>query len=172
MSDKNSMKDIEIDKVVINIGSGSDSKLQDNAKRLLEKITHMKPADSLSKRRNPTFKISKGTKIGAFVTLRGKNASTLLPKLFEAADNKLKPKAITTNTINFGIREYIDINGIKYDPSIGMLGMNVNVALKRPGFRVADKKIKRGKIREHHKKISNEEITEFVKNKFKVSIGE
>ena len=41
--------------------------------------------------------------------------------------------------VSFGILEHIDIR-IKYDPKIGILGLNVTVRLARPGFSVAYKK--------------------------------
>jgi len=172
MSDINSMREVKVEKVVINIGSGSDSRNQENARKILEKITGEKPADSLSKKRNPTFKITKGSKIGAFITLRGKKADAILPKLFDAVSNKITKKSVTMNTINFGIKEYIDINGIKYDPAIGMLGMNVNVTLYRRGFRVERKKIRRGSIKKDHKLISKEDALSFLDSKYNVKIGE
>lgn len=36
----------------------------------------------------------------------------------------------------FGITEHIDL-GIKYDPSIGIYGMDFYIVLNRPGVRVA-----------------------------------
>ena len=80
---KNPMQEIMIDKVIINIGTGNSEDAQANAKSLLEIITGKKPTDSLSKTRNPSFKISKGQKIGAFVTVRKKEAPLLLKRLFE-----------------------------------------------------------------------------------------
>ncbi len=72
--------------------------------------------------------------------MRGEPAKKLVMKLFEAVDNKIKETAITNNSLSFGIPEYIDISGVKYDPKVGMLGMNVNVSFKRSGLRVALRK--------------------------------
>ena len=41
----------------------------------------------------------------------------------------------------FGIQEHIDL-GIKYDPSIGIYGMDFYVVLGRPGMNVRHKKPK------------------------------
>lgn len=169
---KNPMRDICVDKLVLNIGTGSESQPQENAKRLLTLITGRKPADSIAKRRNPTFKISKGNKIGAFVTVRGSAADELFKKLVGAVDNKVKESSLTNNTLNFGIKEYIDISGIKYDPKIGMLGMNVNVAFRRRGgARVAIKKRANGRIKFSHKIIKPEELGEMLKEKYDVQVG-
>src|SRR5271156_1270346 len=102
---ENSMSNIKINKVVINIGTGSDEQLHESAKRLIEIITGRKPADELSRTRNPAFKISKGQKIGAFVTVRGADAKKLIVRLFAAIDNKVKYESITNNSISFGIPE-------------------------------------------------------------------
>ncbi len=50
-----------------------------------------------------------------------------------------------TGNFGFGIDEHIDL-GIKYDPGIGIYGMNIFVVLGRPGRRVAFKKRKQGTI--------------------------
>ena len=96
MDADNSMRKIKISKVVINIGTGSDEQMQSNAKRLIEIITGRKAANELSRTRNPAFKIAKGQKIGAFVTVRGTDARSLIVRLFEAIDNKIKYESVTT----------------------------------------------------------------------------
>ena len=50
--------------------------------------------------------------------------------------------------------------------------MNVNISLKRPGFRTANKKIKYGRISDLHRTITNDEIKNFLKEKYHVSVGE
>ena len=67
----------------------------------------------------------------------------MLTRLLEAVDNKVKPNAITKNSMSFGIREYIDISGLKYDPKIGMMGLNINVSFRRRGQRVSLRKRQR-----------------------------
>jgi large subunit ribosomal protein L5 len=163
------MRQIRIAKVVINIGSGDDKNKQENAKRLIEAITGAKPTDAISKHRLPEFKISKGQKIGAFATLRGANAVKVMKRMLEAVDNRVPENAITENSMNFGIKEYIDISGIKYDPKIGMLGMNVNVSFTRCGARVAQRKIKRASVKKAHREIPRAEIVKYLSDNFKVS---
>lgn len=169
LMDQNVMRSIRINKVVINIGTGSDENLQGGARRLIELITSRKAANEISRTRNPAFKIAKGQKIGAFVTVRGDEAKALLKRLFDATDNKVKPESVTANSISFGIPEYIDISGVKYDPKIGMLGMNVNVSFKRSGLRVVQRKGKRGSIPSSHRAIPRAEILEYIKKEFNVN---
>jgi large subunit ribosomal protein L5 len=169
MAETNPMRAIAINKVVLNIGTGHDDNQQASAKRLLNLISGRNAADEISKRRNPAFKITKGQKIGAFVTLRGKLGRDVLTRLLEAVDNKVKPTAITKNSMSFGIREYIDISGLKYDPKIGMMGMNVNVSFRRKGMRVTLRKRQKGEVPPSHRDIPAEEITEYMTREFKIS---
>jgi large subunit ribosomal protein L11e len=55
-----------------------------------------------------------------------------------------------TGNFGFGIQEHIDL-GIKYDPSIGIYGMDFFVVLCRPGFRVSKRKHARARIGKNHK---------------------
>ncbi len=170
MADANPMQEVRISKMVINIGSGSDEKQNAAARKLLELITGKKPADELSKKRRPAFKITKGQKIGAFVTLRGKDADDLLKRLLDAVDNRVKDTSITPNSLSFGIKEYIDIRGIKYDPAIGMLGMNVNVAFRRRGTRVITRKRLASSIPKRHAVVAPDTIKELVKKNYNLEI--
>ena len=66
MSEKeNNMREITIDKVVVNIGIGSAGDHLENAKAFLEKFTGRKTILTKSKVRNPTWGLRKGLKIGA-----------------------------------------------------------------------------------------------------------
>ncbi|MDE1865653.1 MAG: 50S ribosomal protein L5 [Candidatus Micrarchaeota archaeon] len=165
----NPMRAITINKVVLNIGTGHDDNMQANAKRLLNMISGRDSADEISKRRNPAFKITKGQKIGAFVTLRGKLGREVLKRLLDAVDNKVKPNAITKNSMSFGIREYIDISGLKYDPKIGMMGLNVNVSFRRRGTRVSLRKRQRAEVPKKHREIAPEEITDYMTREFNIA---
>jgi large subunit ribosomal protein L5 len=167
---KNPMQAIMINKLVLNIGTGSEEKHAEAAKRLLGLMTGMKPADELSKRRMPAFKITKSQVIGSFVTLRGPKTSELLKRLLDAVDNKIKDSGITPNSLSFGIKEYIDIRGIKYDPAIGILGMNVNVSFRRKGGRVSLRKRLASSIPRRHGIVDRELIKDYVKKEFNAEV--
>ena len=169
MAEENKMRNIRLDKVVVNIGTGNDDQKQANAKRLLEVLTGRKPADEVSRKRIPSFKISPGTKIGAYVTVR-EGTHELAKKLLDAVDNRIKKDSISSNTVSFGMKEYIDISGLKYDPKIGMLGMNVNLSFRRPGMRVAARKLKAGRVARSHSVITEQEIEDYLAREFKVQV--
>ncbi|MGC8662547.1 MAG: 50S ribosomal protein L5 [Candidatus Micrarchaeia archaeon] len=163
--DINPNRNIMLEKLIINIGIGQNEQLYDNAKALLKKLTGHEAAPTKAKSRDPSLKLKKGQIIGAMVTLRKNEASTMLEKAINAV-GKLKESSIKDNMLNFGIKEYIDFSGVKYDPKIGMFGMNVNAVFSRKGKRVETRKRKRGKASKEHMVVKKEDIIEYIKSKF------
>ena len=164
------MRDVKIEKITLNIGVGSSGEKLENAKKLLQKLTRQKPVATLSKKRIPTWDIRKDLPIGVKVTLRGKKAMDFLDKCLDSVDRKIKRKSFDNNgNCSFGVREYIDLPGFKYDPSIGMFGFDVCVTLIKPGYRIARRKRKARNIpKKQH--VSKEESIEFVKNNLNIEV--
>ena len=75
-----------------------------------------------------------------------------------------------TGNFGFGIQEHIDL-GIKYDPSIGIYGLDFYVVLGRPGFSIADKKPRTGCIGAKHR-ISKEEAMRWFQQKVKLDLSQ
>ena len=166
---ENPMRQIRIEKVTLNIGCGADQAKLEKAKKLLEYLTERKPLITKSKRRS-TFGVAKGKPIGVKVTLRKEKAVEFLKKALQAVENKLKISQFDPEgNFSFGIKEYIDIPGIKYQHAIGMLGLDVDVTLERAGFRIKRRRIQQRKIPTKHK-INKQEAMEWVKNNFGVKI--
>lgn len=164
---KNPMKEVRVEKVVLNIGIGESGNKLERAKNLLEKLTDNQAVVTQSKSRN-TFGTSEGRDIGVMVTLRGSDAKKFLERAFEVKDNKIKSRSVHSNGFSFGIGEHIDLPGIKYEPDIGIFGMDVVVSLKRPGYRVKKRKISKGLGDDH--KIGKEEAEDFIKDEFNVDV--
>ncbi|VVB70766.1 50S ribosomal protein L5 [uncultured archaeon] len=163
---------VRIDKVTLNIGVGQGGEKLENAKALLKKLTGLQPVDTLSKTRNPTWKVRMGDAIGCKVTLRGENAVSVLKRVLDSLDFVLKPTSFDNNgNVSFGVKEYIDVPGLKYDPKIGILGFDVCVSLGKPGYRVMKRRIKPGKIPRKHR-VSQKEAQEFLQKNFDVKFEE
>jgi len=156
------MKEILIDKVVLNIGAGTEIANVEKAVLLLNRISGAKAVKTVAKKRIPTWKLRPGLPVGARVTLRGKKAQELLKGLLTAADFAIPKKSFTENGFSFGIKEYVDIPGAKYDPKIGIIGLDVVVALKRRGYRISKRKIKKASVGSSHV-IKPEEAYAFAK---------
>jgi len=161
---------IRIDKVTLNAGVGQPGQELENAKTLLERISGRKAVLTRAKSRNPTFKIRKGENIGAKVTVRGKPAEDLLKRALEVPDNAIPERSFdNVGNVAFGVREYIDFPGIKYDPSIGMLGFDVCITLVKKGVRVLRRKIAPARL-PGKQRVSRKEAQEFLASKFGVKI--
>jgi len=159
-----------IEKVTLNIGVGEQSEKLDNAEELLKRLTGKKPIRTKAKKRIPTFGIRKGLQIGVKVTLRKKEGEELLKRLLAAKKFKLSKKCFDKNgNFSFGVAEYIDVPGIKYDPKIGMYGFDVCVTLAKKGYRVKHRKLRKAKIGKRQK-VSKEEAMEYIKKTFNVNI--
>lgn len=164
------MRDIKIEKVVLNICAGAEQEPVKKAKILLTTIAGMNAVETKAKKRIATWKIRPGLPIGAKVTRRGKEAEELLARLLASLGNILPKKAFSANGFSFGIKEYIDIPGVKYDPKVGIIGLDVCVSLARPGYRVKLRKIKTKRLPKKHS-ISKEESAEFAEKKLGVKIA-
>ena len=141
----NPMQQIRLEKVVLNMGIGSSEEKLDRAKTLIKKLTGREAAYTKAKKRRPEFGIRKDQIIGAVVTLRGDEAAAFLKRALEANDNLINPSSIANNSVNFGVKEYIYFSGIKYDPKIGMLGLNVNAVIRKEGPQGREQEDKEGK---------------------------
>lgn len=166
----NPMREIRINKVTLNIGAGKDQAKLEKAMVLLKKIGNATPVKRYTNKRIPEWELRPGLPIGCKLTLRKNKAINLLPALLNAHDNMLNYDNFDKEgNISFGIAEYIDIPGIKYDPAIGIIGLQVCITLQRAGFRIRDRKIKTRNISARHR-IKKEEAIEFMKNKFNLNI--
>jgi len=160
------MKKISVDKVVINIGVGKSGDPIEKAKKALLELTGQQPAVRGAKKTVRDFGIHKGEPIGAIVTLRRDPAVDFLKRVIAAKKNTLKSSSFDNyGNISVGIHEHIDIPGTKYNPEIGIFGMDVNVVLVRPGYRIARKSRKSAKIGKSHR-INRDDAMEFFKQEF------
>jgi len=163
---------VSLDKITLNLGVGQGGDALENARNLLKVLTGKSPVTTHARSRNPTFNIRKGEPIGVKVTLRGKNAEEFLKKALDAVDFKISGKSADENgNVAFGIKEYIDFPGAKYDPKIGMLGFDVCLTLKKPGVRVARRRIASRRLPKKQR-VSSKEAKEFLKTAFNASFIE
>jgi large subunit ribosomal protein L5 len=133
---------IRVVKVVVNAGVGQSGEARTKAEKVLEMVTHQKPVATRSHATNRDFGIREGQEIGAKVTLRGGAAVDFLKRAFEARDRQLDAESIDRNgNFSFGIADYTDFTGLKYDPAIGIHGMDIAVELGRAGMRLRERRV-------------------------------
>src|SRR3989338_1746075 len=168
----NPMREIKIEKVTLNIGAGKEQANLERGIDLLKEVTGLKPVKTFTKKRIPTWGLRPGLPIGCKLTLRKEPARTILKRLLEAKNNVLKDTQFDPEgNLSFGIPEYIDIPGVKYNPKIGVMGLEVCVTFERAGFRIKRRRLKTKKIPVNHK-IKKDESIAFLKKEFNVKIGE
>ncbi len=167
----NPMREIRIEKITLNMSAGDMRDQLEKGRMMFKKLTGKDSVITKTHKRT-TFGMAKGRPIGCKITLRGKEARKFLEKALSAVDNKLKVSQFDrTGSFSFGVKEYIHMPGIKYDPDIGILGFDVAVTLERPGYRVKKRKLKRAKVGKKHV-ITPEEAMEWAKKNLKVEISE
>jgi large subunit ribosomal protein L5 len=164
------MKKISVDKVVINIGVGKSGEPVEKAKKALFELTGQQPAVRGARKTVRDFGIHKGEPIGTVVTLRRDPAIEFLKRVIAAKKNVLKASSFDNyGNISLGIHEHIDIPGTKYNPDIGIFGMDVNVVLCRPGYRISRKSRKNAKIGKTHR-INRDDAIEFFKQEYRAEV--
>jgi large subunit ribosomal protein L5 len=170
-SDKGDMRKISIGKVVINIGVGKSGEAVERARKVLEQITGQKPATRKAKKSIRDFGTHEGEPIGLIVTTRGQQeCKELLTRLLIAREKKLNASSFDDRgSVSFGLKEHIEIPGVRYDPEIGIWGMNVSALLHRPGFRVSRRRRKPASLGKRHV-VSKEEAVEYFKREFEVVV--
>ncbi len=167
---ENPMREIKVGKVVLNIGLGKSGEAIEKGKRVLEEITHQKPSQRQAKKSVRDFGIHKGEPIGVVVTVRGAETAELIQKLLTAREKKIPESSFDDRgSVSFGIKEHIEIPGTRYDPEVGILGMNVSILLERPGYSVS-RRYRRTSSIGKGQRISKEESTAYFKEKFGVTI--
>src|ERR1700730_3091657 len=151
-NDEPQMRRISIGKVVINSGVGKAGEAVERARKVLEQITAQKPASRKARKSIRDFGTHEGEPIGLVVTTRGQDrCKELIARLLVAREKKMNSSSFDERgSVSFGLKEHIEIPGIRYDPEIGIWGMNVSVLLERPGYRVARKLRKSSSVGKKH----------------------
>jgi len=135
------------------------------ASKVLEQLTGQTPVTSKARYTVRTFSIRRNEKIAVHVTIRGPKAEEILERGLKVKEYELKKANFSeTGNFGFGIQEHIDL-GIKYDPGIGIFGMDFFVVMGRPGARVARRKRCKSRVGFQHK-VKKEDSQAWFKQRF------
>jgi len=145
---QNLMKKIFLNKVVLNMGVGKSGDPIETGKKTLVQITGKKPNARNAKKAQRDWGVRKD----------------------EPKDNQISERAFDNEgNFSFGIKEHIDIPGVKYDPNIGILGLEVSASLARPGFNIKLRSKHKARVGKNHR-ITKDDAIKFYTEKFGVQI--
>jgi large subunit ribosomal protein L11e len=147
----------------ISVGESGDRLTR--ASKVLEQLTGQTPVTSKARYTVRTFSIRRNEKIAVHVTIRGPKAEEILERGLKVKEYELRRKNFSdTGNFGFGIQEHIDL-GARYDPGIGIFGMDFYVVMGRPGARVARRRQQKTRIGFSHR-IRKEDTMAWFKQRF------
>jgi large subunit ribosomal protein L5 len=168
----NRWRQLRVIKVVVNAGVGESGEPRTKAQKVLEMVTRQKPVATRSHSTNRDFGIRMGQEIGVKVTLRGSAAVEFLDRAFEARDRQFDPESIDrAGNFSFGMSDYTDFAGMKYDPQIGIHGMDISVEVGRAGYRVRERRVAPRRL-PRSVRASRDETRAFLAEKFRLTFLE
>ena len=169
----NPMLEPRISKVSVNIGVGEGGERLQTAERVLELLTGSSPIRTMGRIQNRDLKVRKGFPIGCKVTIRdSETIEKFLKDAFWVRENSIPAWNFDAQgNLSFGIRDYTDFPDQKYDPDIGIYGMDINIVLERPGHRVRRRRRRSRKVGSEHG-VSTEESRQWFADKFGLTIME
>ena len=168
----NSLRDVRVEKVVVNIGVGEAGERLYKACKVLEMVTGQKPIQTISKTVNRDLGIREGMPLGCKVTLRGEVATDFIKRALIIREMRVPEYSFDKEgNMSFGITDYTDFDGMKYDPEIGIFGMDVNVVLRRAGNRITQRMLLKRRIPKGHR-VQRDEAIQYMKDNFSVKVVE
>ena len=166
----NPMRVPRIEKVVVNIGVGEGGDKLQKAEKVMEMVTGVKPSRTLSKVANRDWGLRVGGPIGVRVTLRGEAAEAFIRKALDIRQFRVPDYSFDDGgNLNLGVTDYTEFPGQKYDPEIGIFGMDIAIVLERPGARVKRRRILARKVPMHHR-LSRADAISYVKKTFNAEV--
>jgi len=149
----------QIEKVVVNLNVGKSGEPLEKAFRVLNQIAGQTPVKKNAKTSIREFGIRKGEPIACVVTLRRQPAIDFLKKILPIIDNKISKSSFDDRgNFAFGLKEHIEIPGVKYDPDVGIFGMDICVTINRKGDRVRDRRKHKSTVGRKHVLTPEESI--------------
>lgn len=168
----NAMRELHIDKITVNIGVGEAGERLAKAQKVLKMVTGQASVQTISKHVNRDLGIRIGMPLGCKVTLRGEAAEDFLRKSLAIREQRVYEYSFDKEgNMSFGISDYTDFAGMKYDPDVGIFGMDVSVVLRRKGGRISTRALLKRKASRGHR-VDRDEAIQYMKDNYEVEVVE
>jgi len=139
------------------------------AGKVLDQLTGQTPVASKARYTVRSFAIRRNEKIAMHVTVRGPKAQEILERGLKVKEFELRAKNFSSSgNFGFGIEEHIDL-GLKYDPQIGIYGMDFYVVLSRPGHRVSRRRHATGTLG-NRQRVSREDAIKWFETTYEGTV--
>lgn len=167
---ENPMRQLRVAKVTVNIGVGEAGERLEKAEKLLAELTAGTPVRTVSTKTIRDWGIRDGMPIGCKVTLRGKRAEEFVKKTLWPRENRVPAWSFDREgNLQYGLPDHTSLEGQRYDPDVGVFGMDIAVTVERPGYRVKRRRLLRRRLPARHR-ADREEAMAFLKEKFNLEI--
>lgn len=166
----NPARAVRLHKVVVSIGVGESGEKLEKAAKVVQMVTGQKPVKTQARITNKDLGVREGMPIGCKVTLRGTKAAEFLKTALWVKENRVDRYAISKDgNFSFGIADYTDFPGMKYNPDIGIFGMDVTVVLSRLGKRLSLRRRSPRRL-PARQRVTREESAGFIVSQLKAEV--
>ncbi len=166
----NKMTKPRIAKVTVNIGVGDGGEKLEKAEKVLSKLTGHKPVRTLGKEMNRELNVRLGQPIGCKVTLRGADAEKFVSRALYTRKNKVYEYSFDNQgNLQFGVTDYTTFEGERYDPDVGVFGMDVCITLEKAGHRIKHRRLMTRTVPKGHR-VTRDEAKQFLASKFNIEV--
>lgn len=131
---KSTMQIPKIEKIIVNMGTGTDEKELESAIRDMTLITGQKPVIASARKSVASFKLREGQKVGCHVTLRGERMYHFFDKLCTVALPRIRDfQGLSAKSFDgrgnytFGLKEQLVFPEIDYDSFDKIRGMDITI---------------------------------------------
>ena len=164
------MRGLRVAKVTVNIGVGQSGDRLEKAEKVLAGLTSAKPVRTLSKKAVRDWNLREGQPIGVKVTLRDDAAIDFCRRALWTRNNRVAEWSFDKEgNLQFGIPDHTSFEGQKYNPEVGIFGMDIAVTIERPGFRIKHRGLLSRRVPPRHR-VTRTESQQFLKTVLGVEI--